>query len=1534
MAFISYAQNGEDVLLWRAFQDVAAGFYVDVGAWHPDEDSVTRAFYDRGWRGINIEAAPEMAARVAAARPRDVTLAVAAGAADGVTTLHRVVGTGLSTIDAGTARLLPEAGFEADTLDVPLRRLDGILAAHAPGPIHFLKVDVEGAERAVLEGADFGRFRPHVVLVEATRPLSSVPTHEGWEHLLTKAGYRFVLFDGLNRFYVAEEHEGSLAACFSTPVNVLDGYVRVADAAWARAAAEQEGRVQAALRQVEWAEEAARAAYARGFEQARDAGSLRTRLEMAEQAKANAERLMLAADAWGHECDALRLAAEGRAAALEAELGAALQAQTSERAALLAALAARERLLQAFEASTSWRLTRPVRALSGLVRPRAEDAPRRPGIPPTLPAADEPDPAPAEAESPPPPAPEPAPPAPIPPAPPRRRPGTLRTVHQFHSGSATGDAITNSMLLIRRLLRAEGYRSEIFVEHVDPALSRELRPLASLPGGGGHVLILHHSIGHDALDQVLGGDAPVILFYHNVTPAELLPPSPSLQHYARLGREQLAQIRGRAAAALADSEFNAIELRRAGFAAVRACSLLFDLDALGAEGGARAEGRPFTVLFVGRVIESKGQADLVDAFAAFAGLYGRPARLVLVGRMDSPGDYLQAIDERVRRHGLIDAVTLTGAVSDAELAAWYRAADLYVSLSWHEGFGVPLAEAVARGAPVLAWGGGAAPYTLGDEAGLLGSREAAAVGRRMLELAEDGALRAALLAGQRAALARFALARQWPAMQEALARAGAAAPPDAAARAALAARMRFTVEGHAQGSYSLAAVNRGLAEAIEAERPGRARLVPVEGVRMTEFSAAPPGARALAERAAHPSGPHVVVSQHYPIHVSPERGDVALALVFWEESLLPAAMIETLAAGFDAVLAPSRFVAKALLDSGLPLPVRVVGQAPPLAAFETLGRERRGHPGAFTFLHVSSCFPRKGVDVLLAAYARAFRRGDAVRLVIKGFPNPHNTVPAQVAALQAADPAIAPIEVIDRDLDAEAMLELFRGADAMVLPTRGEGLNLPAAEAMAAGVPLIVTGIGGHMDFADGDVARLLAYRLAPSESHLATPHSLWAEPDEDDLVAALRGLEATRRDAEAAAEWKRRTARAREQATRRLGARALVERIEGAALDVLLRGPPEPLRMAWVTSWAVRCGVAEYSRHLLGAMPEQADVSHVVLWDDRTPAEGEGAAVGRAVWNLARAGNVARFEAAVAAEDPGAVVLQHQPGLIPWAALPDWLGSTVLEGRVVVLTLHNTRDLDDLAGDVLEAVRVALARADRVVVHTERDLARLRRLGLAANVALFPHGVRDGLPAREAAAVADAPLIGCYGFFLPGKGVGRLIEAVALLRRARPGARPNARLRLVNAEYDGQGSREEIAACRALAAAAGVGDAVEWETGFLEDDESLALLSECDVVVLPTQASKEASSAAVRMALASGAPVLTTPLPLYDDVGAAVVRSSGCSAADLAAGIEALLGDASARSAAQQAARRWQDGSRWTLVARRFLGMVKGLCACRTIPD
>ena len=204
MTFVSYAQNFEDVLLRRAFRDVRQGFYIDVGAAHPDVDSVTRAFYDRGWRGINIEPVAELHARLRAARPRDVNLRVIAGAASGEATIHVIAGTGLSTVDADLAAAHRAAELDVRGETVAVATVSQIWREHAPDDVHFLKVDVEGAEAAVLEGAELASLRPHIVLVEATAPGGTEQSHAAWEPALLALGYRFLGFDGLNRFYAAE----------------------------------------------------------------------------------------------------------------------------------------------------------------------------------------------------------------------------------------------------------------------------------------------------------------------------------------------------------------------------------------------------------------------------------------------------------------------------------------------------------------------------------------------------------------------------------------------------------------------------------------------------------------------------------------------------------------------------------------------------------------------------------------------------------------------------------------------------------------------------------------------------------------------------------------------------------------------------------------------------------------------------------------------------------------------------------------------------------------------------------------------------------------------------------------------------------------------------------------------------------------------------------------------------------------------------------------------------------------------------------
>jgi FkbM family methyltransferase len=231
MSFVSFAQNYEDVMLWRALKNIQNGFYIDVGAWSPDIDSVTRAFYDRGWRGINIEPNPERIAELRTRRERDVNLGVAASDNDGTIILYVVADTGLTTTDAALAQQHRDAGWDVSMIEVPSRNISGVLDdCVEPGqPIHFLKIDVEGHEGAVVRGIDFSRYRPWVILIEATAPGSQIEAYAEWEPVILAAGYRSVYWDGLNRFYLAHEH-ADLASSFTAPPNVFDQFVRSSEA--------------------------------------------------------------------------------------------------------------------------------------------------------------------------------------------------------------------------------------------------------------------------------------------------------------------------------------------------------------------------------------------------------------------------------------------------------------------------------------------------------------------------------------------------------------------------------------------------------------------------------------------------------------------------------------------------------------------------------------------------------------------------------------------------------------------------------------------------------------------------------------------------------------------------------------------------------------------------------------------------------------------------------------------------------------------------------------------------------------------------------------------------------------------------------------------------------------------------------------------------------------------------------------------------------------------------------------------------------
>lgn len=335
MSFISYAQNFEDVMLWRALKHVENGFYIDVGANDPTLYSVTRAFYDAGWSGINLEPVADFFNRLQEQRSRDKNLRIGAGSKAGSFPFYDIPDSGLATSDSAVAERHRQNGWNVVTIDVPVLPLTQICQEHVTGDIHFLKIDVEGAEKEVLSGMDFQRWRPWILVVEATAPMSQNTVHQTWEPLVTDAGYEFVYFDGLNRYYVAQEH-AELKSAFAVPPNVFDGFVLNVD---------QESR----LRAIE-AEVRAEQSRARALEAELQRAEAESKQVQAESKQIQAELKLI-------ETETALRDAEAR------EKNVAWHLETMTASALQT-----EQQLAAVYASSSWRMTRPIRAFKHVLQ--------------------------------------------------------------------------------------------------------------------------------------------------------------------------------------------------------------------------------------------------------------------------------------------------------------------------------------------------------------------------------------------------------------------------------------------------------------------------------------------------------------------------------------------------------------------------------------------------------------------------------------------------------------------------------------------------------------------------------------------------------------------------------------------------------------------------------------------------------------------------------------------------------------------------------------------------------------------------------------------------------------------------------------------------------------------------------------------------------------------------------------------------------------------------------------------------------------
>lgn len=1106
-------------------------------------------------------------------------------------------------------------------------------------------------------------------------------------------------------------------------------------------------------------------------------------------------------------------------------------------------------------------------------------------------------------------------------------------IHQFHSGSAYGDAVTNGLFLTQKFLRELGFISEIYVEHIAKELNNKLNHYSTYVGSPNQLLLIHHSLGHNLIDWVLSLPDIKILVYHNITPASFFPQNSEIYKYSLIGREQLNILKNAVSASIADSLYNAQELISLNYPNISTIPLLIDVENIKDKpynhNIVDSNSEIFTVIFVGRVCQNKCQHDIVEIFKYLVETIEQPIQLILIGGYSLDDHYCQSLQEIIARYRLTDFVKMVGKVSDEELYGWYRAADVFICMSEHEGFGVPLVESMIFDVPVVAYKSTNVPYTLGQGGILFNEKRFPEIAALVNLIRKDRSLRRRILKSQRSRLKDFSRYCLMSDLAKVLIDAGVEIPRPVTFTENKTEELHFQIEGPFETNYSLAIVNRELGFALDEKFPGQVGLFPTEGFGdytpdITAINQVE-GLDLLWKRSKKGSRPDVVIRNLYPPRVVDMDGLINLLYFAWEESNLSKEWVDSFNQCLDGLTVLSSFVKKVLIDAGVYVPIQIAG-----CGIEQVLRQKpqtyHGYMGkSFRFLHISSCFPRKGVDVLLAAYVKVFTSDDDVSLLIKTFPNPHNDIQQQIDNLKANYKNIPEIILINEDIPVGCIIDLYRRCHALVAPSRGEGFGLPMAEAMLFDIPVITTGFGGQTDFCSDETAWLIDFQFTIAKTHLSQFNSVWVEPDVKHLAKVMREIyQAPKQQIQSkvvAAKaliqdkftWKTCAARVEN----------MLETIESQKLSMTRK-----IKLGWVSTWNSKCGIAAYSSYLInGSISEKFDVKILASRQD-FPESKDSHNVIRC-WDDSSNPNLSDLESCIETEKLDAVVIQFNFGFFELTAFGNLLVKLSERGIVTIIMFHSTRDVNkhDFKAS-LATIHYELSLADRLLVHSIADLNRLKDFQLIRNTALFPHGVQcrefiDSILLKKKLNIfLNKKVIATYGFLLPNKGVEQLIKAFSIIKNSYP----EMSLLLVNALYPNPVSHELKVRCERLISSLGLTNSVVMINEYLEDEESLCLLECADMIVFPYQNSNESSSAAVRFGIASNRLVLCSKLEIFEDVKETVHFLPGTDPNSIARGIVNVFNTPEIFNSKREIQQQWLQDHSWQKLSDKLAGMIQAL--------
>ena len=685
----------------------------------------------------------------------------------------------------------------------------------------------------------------------------------------------------------------------------------------------------------------------------------------------------------------------------------------------------------------------------------------------------------------------------------------------------------------------------------------------------------------------------------------------------------------------------------------------------------------------------------------------------------------------------------------------------------------------------------------------------------------------------------------------------------------------ITVIGSISGHYSLAAINRNIVFRLL----GKVKNVfvicyhenyfdKIEDIAITkdEYETL---RSIVPDKNAHPkrSDDKVAIYHHYPLIEDVRKGyGFEIAVFFWEESRIPPRTIEILNAKYKGILVSTFFIKKILIDNGCYTPVKVADiplKMPPEPSVLQGNSEQKREIKLF---HISSCLPRKGADVLLRAFNEACKKAKfELSLTIKSFPNPHNSVTEQIELLVDKKYRSKIRVILNEDLTALDVANLYEQCDIVVLPTRGEGLNMPAIEGVHYKKPVISTDYSGQCEFLD-DSCEFIGYKFAPAVTHFNLNYSFWAEPSVKDLgEKIIKVSEQILQNR--APDIKPLKHKVDEMM---FGEKNALNFISSISHLKSFKNEPSELKIAYFSTYNAVCGIAEYSKYLTDELTQAGANLEIYTWSEQKRAKESNLSKENdeiKVFEIEREKLLSGLET-----DANIIWLQHH---FTFFEIDEKLKSDVAalksQGKICFITLHATKQILNYPRQTQQNWHDTLYEFDRVFVHSIDDLNTLRLLGLADNVTLVPHGTQNLAPEQNKRKETDGKFrIGFFGLLFAHKNLPVLLQAFAKFSQ-----NTDAKLIIISPVANAD-SEAELQRCRKLCEKLNLDEKVEWNTEFLPIEEVNQKLSDCDVIVLPYGQTDEGASGAARIALSACKNVIVTPSRIFSEMKNVTIKTDG----------------------------------------------------------